>query len=100
MRAGARLAIGDTDGLVAELVALADDEPLRERPRVLLMAALASAGRQAEAPRVYDDFRRLLGDELGIEPSPAMKEQHAALLSGGTESAWSRRAGYPSRRRR
>jgi predicted ATPase/DNA-binding SARP family transcriptional activator len=78
-----RLASGDTDGLVAALAALADAEPLRERPRALLMAALAAAGRQVEALRVYDDFRRLLGDELGIEPSPALVAQHAGLLVGG-----------------
>ena len=47
-----------TDGLVAELAALADEEPLRERPRELLMSALAATGRHAEALRVYDDFRR------------------------------------------
>ena len=52
------------------------------------MAALAAAGRQAEALRVYDDFRRLLGDELGIEPSPALAAQHAALLAGTGEATW------------
>ena len=82
LRAESRLAHGDTDGLVAELAALADEEPLRERPRALLMAALADAGRHVEALRVYDDFRRLLGDELGIEPSPALAAQHADLLRG------------------
>ena len=88
-RAERRLAAGDTDGLVAELAALADDEPLRERPRALLMAALAATGRHAEALRVYDDFRRLLGDELGIEPSPALAAQHAELLAGaGGVTAW------------
>ena len=72
VRAERRLTFGDTDGLVADLMALADEQSLRERPRALLMAALAAAGRQADALRVYDDFRRLLGDELGIEPSPAL----------------------------
>ena len=46
------------------------------------MAALAASGRTVEALRVFDDFRRLLGDELGIEPSPALVAQHAALLAG------------------
>jgi predicted ATPase/DNA-binding SARP family transcriptional activator len=75
-----RLAEGATDGLVAELTSLAEAEPLRERPRALLMSALAAAGRHAEALRTYDGFRRRLGDELGIEPSPALAAQHAALL--------------------
>ena len=89
-RAEHRLANGETDGLVAELSALADAEPLRERPRSLLMTALAATRRHVEALRVYDDFRRLLGDELGTEPSPELTAQHAALLRGTPESepAW------------
>jgi len=75
-----RLAGGDSAGVVAELSALADAHPLRERPRALLMEALAASGRRAEALRVYDDFRRLLGDELGIEPSPSLAARHAELL--------------------
>jgi predicted ATPase/DNA-binding SARP family transcriptional activator len=87
-RAEWRLATGVTDGLVAELTALVDQEPLRERPRALLMAVLAKAGRTAEALRVYDDFRRRLGDELGIEPSPALAAQHADLLAGTDAGVW------------
>ena len=87
-RAERRLEAGDSDGLVAELAALVDEEPLRERPRALLMAALAASGRHVEALRVYDDFRRLLGDELGIEPSPTLAAQHAELLRGTDPPAW------------
>jgi predicted ATPase/DNA-binding SARP family transcriptional activator len=86
-RAERRLTVGGGDELVAELAALADEEPLRERPRALLMAALAKAGRHVEALRVYDDFRRLLGDELGIEPSPVLAAHHADLLLG-SEAGW------------
>jgi predicted ATPase/DNA-binding SARP family transcriptional activator len=87
-RAEGRLAVGVTEGLVAELAALADEHPLRERPRALLMGALAATGRTVEALRVYDDFRRLLSDELGIEPSPALAAQHADLLAGTGAAAW------------
>jgi predicted ATPase/DNA-binding SARP family transcriptional activator len=87
-RAERRLATGGGDELVADLAALADEEPLRERPRALLMAALANAGRHVEALRVYDDFRRLLGDELGIEPSPMLAAQHGDLLAGSEAGAW------------
>jgi predicted ATPase/DNA-binding SARP family transcriptional activator len=87
-RAESRLATGVTDGLIVELATLADEEPLRERPRALLMAALATAGRAAEALRVYDDFRRLLGHELGIEPSAALAAQHAGLLAGTDAAPW------------
>jgi predicted ATPase/DNA-binding SARP family transcriptional activator len=88
-QAEARLDLGATDDLVADLAALADAHPLRERPRELLMAALAASGRTADALRAYDDFRRLLGDELGIEPSPALTAQHAALLQGAPGGQWS-----------
>lgn len=80
-----RLAHGQTDRLVAELSALADAEPLGERPRELLMAALAQTGRRADALGVYDDFRCRLGDELGIEPSPTLAARHAALLGSTPE---------------
>ena len=80
--AEARLSMGDLDGLVVELAALAEDRPLRERPRELLMSALAASGRTAEALRVFDDFRRLLGDELGIEPSPTLAKLNTSLLAG------------------
>jgi predicted ATPase len=52
------------------------------------MATLAATGRTVEALRVYDDFRRLLGDELGIEPSPTLRAQHAELLRGAPAQAW------------
>ena len=87
-RAQLRLATGDTDGLAAELAALADAEPLRERPRAMLMSALAASGRYVEALRVYDDFRRRLGDELGIEPSPALAAQHSELLTHTDKVPW------------
>jgi predicted ATPase/DNA-binding SARP family transcriptional activator len=88
VRAQWRLVARDTDGLVVDVAALADEEPLRERPRALLMSALAAAGRTVEALRVYDDFRRLIGAELGIEPSPALVAQHAELLAGSGVAAW------------
>jgi predicted ATPase/DNA-binding SARP family transcriptional activator len=87
-RAERRLAAGGGAELVADHAALAEEEPLRERPRALLMAALAKAGRHVEALRVYDDFRRLLGDELGIEPSPVLAAQHADLLLGSDAGTW------------
>ena len=65
------------------------------------MAALAATGRTVEALRVYDDFRRLLGDELGIEPSPALAAQHADLLGGArAAAAWAPAEPAAGRRRR
>jgi predicted ATPase/DNA-binding SARP family transcriptional activator len=87
-RAEARIVLGDAAAAIAELTALADAAPLRERPRALLMTALARSGRHVEALRVYDDFRRLLSDELGIEPSPALAAQQAEVLAGPAPGGW------------
>jgi predicted ATPase len=85
--AARRLQRGETVGLVTQLTALVAAEPLRERPRALLMEVLASTGRRADALRVYDDFRRTLGSELGIEPSVSLSARHAELL-GGVDDRW------------
>jgi DNA-binding SARP family transcriptional activator len=74
------LALGRYDGLVAEVQALVREHPLRERLRALLMQALYGSGRQAEALEIYRETRRLLVDELGIEPSPALQELERAVL--------------------
>ena len=54
--------------------------PLRERLRAALMQALYGSGRQVEALEVYRETRRLLVEELGIEPSPALHELEQAIL--------------------
>ncbi len=79
-RIDAELALGHQDRLVPELEALISKHPLRERPRGQLMLALYRAGRQAEALRVYSDARMRLVDELGIEPSQALRELEQAIL--------------------
>jgi DNA-binding SARP family transcriptional activator len=55
-------------------------EPFRERTHQLLMRAHASAGNPAEALRAYDRCRRLLADELGIDPTAETAALHLALL--------------------
>ena len=76
----AMLALGRQDEAIGPLQALASEHPLRERPRRLLMLALYRAGRQSEALEVYRDFRRLLSDELGLEPSIDLRKLEAAIL--------------------
>jgi DNA-binding SARP family transcriptional activator len=84
-RIDADLALGRAAELVAELEALAGEHPLRERLRAQLMLALYRSGRQAEALQVYRQTRRLLVEELGIEPSPALQELERAILDQDPE---------------
>ena len=80
-RLEADLACGRAAELVGELEALVGAHPLRERLRGQLMRALYRSGRQAEALGAYQDARRALVDELGIEPSPALRDLERAILA-------------------
>ncbi|HEX6443809.1 MAG TPA: BTAD domain-containing putative transcriptional regulator [Streptosporangiales bacterium] len=75
----ARLAVDGSADLAA-VQALADAHPLRERLQGLLMRALSTAGRQADALAVYERTRRALADELGVDPSPELQDVHVAVL--------------------
>ena len=79
-RLDADLAAGAHDAIVVELEALVREQPLREGLRSRLMLALYRAHRQADALRVYQQSRALLVDELGIEPSRALRELHRRIL--------------------
>jgi DNA-binding SARP family transcriptional activator len=76
----AKLSLGANAELVAELEALITEHPFRERLRGQLMLALYRAGRQAEALDAYQEARRTLTDELGIEPSAPLRELEQAIL--------------------
>ena len=80
----ARLETDLSEGLsgyvVAELEALCDEHPLRERLWALKMTALYQSGRQADALRAYADARRILVDELGVDPGPELQELEAMVL--------------------
>jgi DNA-binding SARP family transcriptional activator len=79
-RIDADLALGREADLVAELEAFVARHPLRERPRAHLMLALYRCGRQAEALQVYQDARRRLVQELGLEPGRSLQELEQAIL--------------------
>ena len=63
------------------LAAAIKREPLREKLRALLMLALYRAGRQADALAAYQDARRTLVGELGLEPGRELHELQAAILA-------------------
>jgi DNA-binding SARP family transcriptional activator len=75
------LVLGSHGVLVGELQALAAEYPLRERLHGQLMLALYRAGRQAEALGVYQQLRRVLVEELGIEPSTSIRQLERAILA-------------------
>jgi predicted ATPase/DNA-binding SARP family transcriptional activator len=77
----ADLACGRHSELVAELEAAVAAEPLRERLRRQLMIALYRSGRQADGLRQFQEARRVLGEELGLEPSPELRRLEAAMLA-------------------
>jgi predicted ATPase/DNA-binding SARP family transcriptional activator len=79
-RLEAELGLGRDQELVAELEALVSEHPVRERVRGLLMLALYRAGRQADALETYREARRVLVDELGLEPGPELRELEQAIL--------------------
>jgi DNA-binding SARP family transcriptional activator len=77
----AKLATGRHAELTGELDALVAEHPLRERLREQYMLALYRSGRQAEALDVFQEGRRLLSDELGLEPAKSLKALQRAILT-------------------
>ncbi|MGW6056760.1 AfsR/SARP family transcriptional regulator [Streptomyces sp. NPDC055189] len=75
------LALDADADLVGDLRRLIAAHQLRERLYGLLMRALHRSGRQAEALQVYRDARRLLADELGIEPGAELQRVHKQILT-------------------
>ena len=82
------LGCGRHGRLVAELDALTKEHPLRERLWGQRMMALYRAGRQADALRVYQELRTLLGEELGLEPSAAVAALERAILRHDPALDW------------
>ncbi|HEY3206112.1 MAG TPA: BTAD domain-containing putative transcriptional regulator [Gaiellaceae bacterium] len=84
-RIEAELEAGAQAELVGELELLVEEHPLREGFRRQLMLALYRSGRQAEALQAYHDARRVLVDELGIDPSRTLQQLHGAILRQDAE---------------
>jgi DNA-binding SARP family transcriptional activator len=79
-RIDADLTLGRHADVVGEIEALVAEHPLRERLRRQLMIALYRSGRQAEALEAYRATRRVLVEELGIEPGRELQELERAIL--------------------
>jgi DNA-binding SARP family transcriptional activator/streptogramin lyase len=80
-RIDADLAAGRDAELVPELEQLISREPLRERPYGQLMLALYRDGRQADALETYRRARKMLSQEVGLEPGPQLQELERRMLN-------------------
>ncbi|MFG1939851.1 BTAD domain-containing putative transcriptional regulator [Micromonospora tulbaghiae] len=78
---------GGDDALIADLTALVRDHPLHEPFHELLMCALHRAGRGTEALDVFHAARRVLVDELGVGPGPALRELQSRILAAAAAPA-------------
>jgi predicted ATPase/DNA-binding SARP family transcriptional activator len=85
LRIDAELELGRHPRLVGELEQLVALYPFRERLRGQLMLALYRSGRQAEALDAYRAARQTMADELGIDPSPGLRQLEHAILTQDSE---------------
>ncbi|MGW2816715.1 AfsR/SARP family transcriptional regulator [Streptomyces sp. NPDC001415] len=74
------LLLGRHKLLIGELYGLIDEQPMRETFHGLLMLALYRSGRPAEALMIYNRIRRVLIDELGIEPGRRLRQLQQSIL--------------------
>ncbi len=80
LRIDADLAAGRDRELVGELEALTTEHPFRESFHAQHMLALYRSGRQAEALRAYTRMREHLAEELGVDPSPELRNLELRIL--------------------
>ncbi|WP_422773832.1 BTAD domain-containing putative transcriptional regulator [Plantactinospora sp. WMMC1484] len=71
---------GTTARLSTLLAQVAEAEPLHERLHARLLLALAGAGQQATALRLFAEIRDRLADELGVAPGPELRAAHLRVL--------------------
>ncbi|KIZ15278.1 BTAD domain-containing putative transcriptional regulator [Streptomyces natalensis] len=77
-----QLRLGRHTEVVAELWALAAEQPLNEAVAAMLMRALYDSSRQADALAVFDRTRRRLADDLGVPPGQMLRQTHQMILRG------------------
>lgn len=83
-RVEAELSLGLHTDLLPELTGLVAVNPLRERLRGQLMLGLYRSGRQPDALAAFHDYRTVLADELGIDPSAALQGLHQQVLTNAS----------------
>jgi basic membrane lipoprotein Med (substrate-binding protein (PBP1-ABC) superfamily)/DNA-binding SARP family transcriptional activator len=76
----AELRLGDPQAALTELSSLVEQQPFREGARELQLLALYRCGRQADALRTYEAFRHELREELGLDPSTALRQLQGRIL--------------------
>jgi predicted ATPase len=76
-----RLALGEHRELASALRSALADNPFRERLWGQLMLALYRSGRQADALDTFQEARRVLADQLGLEPGPELRGIQEAILA-------------------
>jgi DNA-binding SARP family transcriptional activator len=94
-RADAQLRLGRHEGLVDQLTALTAEHPTRQRLTRQLMLALHHAGRTADALHGYQQLRRHLADELGIDPDADLHALYLTLLRGHASQSRSPERSFP-----
>ena len=84
-RIDADLHLGRPGEVLAELRQLVTAHPLQEQFHAQLMLSLYRSGRQADALAAYQDVRRVLAGELGIDPGPELRLLHQRILAADSE---------------
>lgn len=106
-RIDAQLALGRHAFVVGELEELTAANPLRERLHAQRMLALYRCGRQSDALAAYRHLHEVLDAEVGVQPSPPLRELHQNILAHDPDLTYSQPADQkagprptPARRRR
>ncbi|MGW2015237.1 BTAD domain-containing putative transcriptional regulator [Streptomyces sp. NPDC001927] len=89
------LDLGEAASAATLAEALTVSAPLREASWALLLKSLYAAGRSAEALQQYERFRVSLAEELGVDPGPALRELHLALLNEDSDAILPQRSPAP-----
>ncbi len=93
----AAIALGRSEHALGRLGALVAADPMRERPRAQLMRVLYELGRSGEALAAFRDYRDLLAEELGLDPSRRLLDLEAAILRRELEPPRAPRVAAPPR---